>query len=126
MAQHPIECDAELAAHLAAGRSKEEAAAACGVSLSTVNRRLLRPAFRAALSAARAAQLQEVADALRNEMLRAVRRLAHLCEHAQHESTAVRASVALVELAAKLHDLADTGPRLAAMEALLDEREQPD
>lgn len=118
--------DSEIVDLFAAGQSVADVASTLGLSASTVYRHLRRPAVRAALAATRAERWRPVADELRSGVSIAVRRLQYLTEHARQESTAVRAAVALVELALKLDELCEVKTRVAALEAILPEAPLPD
>lgn len=112
--------DEALVALVVAGRTVSQAAGELGIAPSTAYRRLRSPAVRLALGEARAAQWQPSADRLRAEVSRSIDRIVTLRDDPNaHPSTQLRASVALIELATKLHELVDTHPRLAAIESQL-------
>lgn len=118
--------DDALIALLVAGRTSTEAAAALGMSVSTVYGRLRNPLFRARLGEARAELWRPDAELLRSEVRRSVHRLVALRDDpGGHPSTQARCAIALVELATKINDLVDTAPRLAAVEAHVGMYENP-
>src|SRR5262245_894045 len=96
--------DREIVTLIASGRSVADVASTLNVACATIYRRLARPAVKASLAAARAEAWRPVSDELRGGVVTAVRRLVHLAEHAQHESTQVRASIAICELAMRLDE----------------------
>lgn len=112
--------DELLVSLLTAGTTPTAAATQVGCGVSTVYRRLREPGFKAALHAARAGLWQPDAERLRGEVSRSIDRLVLLRDSERsHPSTQLRAAVAIIDLATKLHDLVDTGPRIAALEAAL-------
>jgi len=114
------EVDIALIAALAAGASTTEAATAASVSATTAYRRMQSAAFRAALAEAKAGRWKPDAERLREEVSLSIARLVELRDSSTtHASTKLRAAVAIVELAIRLHELVNLLPRLAAIEAQL-------
>lgn len=111
----------ELAAN---GNTATETAAVLGVCATTVYRALRKPAVRRAVAERRAEKWRPAAVEMRGGVTSSVRRLVHLVEHAEHESTQVRAAVAVIELALKFDQLVDEMPLRAELEALLQEKDQ--
>jgi hypothetical protein len=92
------------------------------VSVATVYRRTRDPLFQAKLAEARAAEFRPLAAqavAAVGPALDRLRQIAH--DASVHASTRVRALVALVELALRLHSEVNVLPRLASLEAALAE-----
>src|SRR5688500_9198116 len=107
--------DDAIIARLTVGDTPTEAAVATGRSYSTVLRRLRDPMFRAKLADARAGELRGYAAAVMKEVPANIARLVQLRDNAKHESTQLRAAVALLEFAFRLHTECEILPRLAAL-----------
>jgi hypothetical protein len=116
--------DHGLLAGLLAGKSLTESAAEIGVAASTAYRRHRRPAFRVALAEGRAGKFAPSAEALRREVGPAIDRLARIRDDpAANPSIVLRACENILNLALKYHEAVDVLPRLAAIEARMDEME---
>ena len=108
---------------LSAGASTTDAATAAGVSAATAYRRMARANFRVALAEARAGLWKPDAEKLRAEVSKSIDRLVAIRDdESAHKSTLIRAAVAIIELALKLHETVEVESRLAAIEAALAER----
>ncbi|AMV28816.1 hypothetical protein VT84_30765 [Gemmata sp. SH-PL17] len=102
---------------LAAGKTATEAAAEVGVSVSTVYRYMRDATFRASVSARRGDMWAPDAELLRSEVRNSIRRLIALRDSPlTHDSTQLRASIAIIELATQIKKITDDEPRLAAIE----------
>lgn len=110
------ETDRAVVAGLVAGRTATEIGAGLGLSSQAVYFRYRRPVMRAAVAEARGAEWVPAAARLRSEVERSIDTLVSLRDGPGHPSTRLRAAVSIIELACKLHELAETGPRLAALE----------
>lgn len=108
-----------------AGRSLLEIAAAGGVSVSTVQRRLKEPEIAEAIREARALQRQERLGQLNELSARAVTRLGELLED-EHPVVAIRAVGLLLTTVIKLDPLVDLEERLTVLEAAAAENPSSD
>src|SRR5262245_46661815 len=108
--------DEQLALALAAGRSADEAAAAAGVSPSTVDRRLREQPFRQRIAALRAAMIDRACGRLAERTAVAADVLGRLSLSVD-DATSLRAAVKVLELALKVQEMAVLLPRLEAVEA---------
>jgi len=106
-----------MVASLAGGATAEEAARAAGVSTRTVQRRLLDPAFVAAIDAARAEYLSRTVAALTEHGLAATGTLVELTAAEIPASTRLGAAKAILELGARLRESESLEQRIAALEA---------
>jgi hypothetical protein len=112
--------DELIIAALASGRTATEAAAAVGVSTQTIYRRMKDPEFRAAVGRARAEVWVDDARRFREQVPRSLATLVELRDNPDaHDSTRARCAIAIVDLAAKFHELTDVAVRLAALESQL-------
>lgn len=113
-----------MVAALVAGHGTAEAAAAGGVSVATLHRRMREPAFKAAVSEGRAAKWVPLATALRDAVPKALQTMIELLAERESPATRIKAACAVVDYATKLHDLVDTQPRMAALEAAVEEAQK--
>ena len=108
--------DEALVLALACGATVENAARTAGVSLRTVYRRLAEPAFRTRLQGARAEMVQRATGMLTAAALEAVKTLLVLQQASVSAAVRLGAARAILELGAKLREVADLEARLAALE----------
>ena len=108
--------DEALVLALACGATVENAARTAGVSLRTVYRRLAEPAFRTRLQGARAEMVQRATAMLTAAALEAVKTLLVLQQASVSAAVRLGAARAILELGAKLREVADLEARLAALE----------
>lgn len=105
---------------LLSGGSKDQAAAAAGVTRRTLARYLNDPIFRAALDKATGAAVGDVARRMIGGMETAVSIMLELAEDANTPaSVRLRAAIALVEHGPKLFEQVEIIKRLEALEAKL-------
>lgn len=113
------DADYALAAALAAGRTVRDAAAAAGVGERTAFRRLTDPAFAGRVAVLRADMVRAAAGRLADGMAGAADVLRGLLadpdSHVRH-----KAAVKVLEVGAKLVELADLGRRIDDLERQLD------
>jgi hypothetical protein len=110
---------ASLAAALASGQSVKDAARTAGLGERTAYRRVADPAFRQAVSQARADLLARAVGVLADGATEAAETLRALLK-ADSDSVRARAAVALLDAAMKGVELSDLAERLAALEAQAD------
>jgi hypothetical protein len=101
---------------LACGATAENAARTASVSLRTVYRRLADPAFRTRLQGARADMVQRATGMLTAAALEAVKTLLGLQHASVPAAVRLGAARAVLEIGAKLREVADLEARLAALE----------
>lgn len=113
--------DAELASALASGKSNREAAEACGLTLRTVNRRMARPWFRAAVNDARASYFERALSALMAAAPSMVAILVGVARDMRAPATVrVRAASAVLTHAQRLRETLELDERLTALEAAME------
>ncbi len=108
--------DEALLLALACGATVENAARSAGVSLRTVYRRLAEPAFRTRLQGARSEMVQRATGMLTAAALEAVKTLLVLQQASVPAAVRLGAARAVLEIGAKLREVADLEARLAALE----------
>jgi hypothetical protein len=108
--------DHKLLLALACGATVENAARQCGVSESTVYRRLDDPDFRRQLQALRADMVQRAAALLTAAAVEAVKTLVVLQGAATPPAVRLGAARAVLEIGTKLREVAELEQRLAALE----------
>jgi hypothetical protein len=108
-----------VALALAQGETIAEAGAGAGVAERTVHLWLKDPGFRARIDELRAAVLERTMAMLVSGTTRAAARLRRLVR-SRDEKVALRASVALLEQAARLRELTTIEQRVRALEARSD------
>jgi hypothetical protein len=108
--------DEALVLALACGATVENAARTAGVSLRTVYRRLAEPTFRTRMQGARAEMVQRATAMLTAAALEAVKTLLVLQQGSVPAAVRLGAARAILELGAKLREVADLEARLAALE----------
>jgi hypothetical protein len=109
--------DRRLIGLLSAGHTVTDAAAAVGLSATTVYRRQRRPAFRAALTDARAASFRVPVAAAMAAVPKCVDRLVSIVQSdTAHPSSVIRAAEALLNAAFKLDEHVSVLTRLSALE----------
>jgi hypothetical protein len=119
------EAEAALIAALAGGATVTQAAASLGCAVSTVYWKLNDPAFRAALATAKGNLWQPETERARAHVNRAIDVIFDLMQNVAHPSTRLRAAVEMVRVALDLKNVADTQPRLVAIEAALAMNPEP-
>ena len=107
---------------LACGATVEGAARKAGGSGSTVYRRLPEPGFRRELNAPRADMVQRATGMLTAATLEAVRTLLTLQDVSTPPAVRLGAARATLDYSLKLRQTVELEERLAAMEALLADR----
>jgi hypothetical protein len=108
--------DDALLLALACGATAENAARTTSVSLRTVYRRLADPAFHTRLQGARADMVQRATGMLTAAALEAVKTLLGLQHASVPAAVRLGAARAILEIGAKLREVADLEARLAALE----------
>jgi hypothetical protein len=108
--------DDALVLALACGATAENAARTASVSLRTVYRRLADPAFRTRLQGARTDMVQRATGMLTAAALEAVKTLLGLQHASVPAAVRLGAARAILEIGAKLREVADLEARLAALE----------
>jgi flavin-dependent dehydrogenase len=108
-----------------AGRALPQIAAAGGVSVSTVQRRLREPEVAEAILQARVLQRQERLGQLNDLSARAVTRLGELI-NAEHPVVALRAIGLLLTTVIKLDPIVELDERLACVEAAAGDNQSSD
>jgi hypothetical protein len=111
--------DQRLLLVLACGATVEAAARQCGVSESTVYRRLAEPDFARQLQAARTDMVQRAAATLTAAGTEAVKTLVLLQNAAIPAAVRLGAARAVLEIGIKLREVADLEQRLAALEQMM-------
>ena len=106
-----------LVAAAVAGQPLAAIAAAAGVSISTVQRRLQDPDVKSLVTQVRAQHRQEAIGRLTGLRTRALERLADLLD-SEDESLALRAATLVLATSTKLDVIGDLDQRLAAVEQL--------
>lgn len=126
MASHGAKtrADALIAAALATGATQEDAAKAAGVSLRTVTRRLLDPAFRRLVDATQDAAVERMVGAAVSRLAEAVNKLGALV-NSRNEMVALGACRAVVDTVFRLREHQTLTRRLTALEESTDERDGP-
>src|SRR6266540_2460033 len=104
--------DSALVAALAAGRTVRDAAKTAGVSEATAYRRVQEPAFRQAVTEARAKLIETAVGQLAEAATSAVATLRVLLE-ADAETVRLGAARAILELGAKLRESVELEQRIA-------------
>jgi hypothetical protein len=112
--------DSKLLTVLACGATVENAARQCGISESTIRRRLKEPAFAHKLNRMRADMHLRVADQLTAASTEGVRTLVQLMKETNSGSVRLGAARSVVELSAKVRETADLAIRLAELEQRLE------
>lgn len=110
--------DIVLAVAIACGQTQETAAKAAGVCRTTVARKVTDPAFRAMVSALRRQAVDRALGVLSNGCSDAAAQLILIASNGETESNRLKASVAVLELAAKYGDRADMEERVRQLEEL--------
>lgn len=113
--------DGTIAGALAMGATRDEAAAAAGVSRRTVHRRLSDPDFRATVAESRARITADVLTGAAGLAGRAVERLGELVED-DNPHVAIQAARTILTVAADFGERAELAERVAAIEAVLKAR----
>jgi hypothetical protein len=114
--------DSALIAALAAGGTVAASAKSAGVSEATAHRRLADPAFRKLVDEARAAAIARAVARLSATATLAADTL-HRLLNANAETVQLGAARAILDLGLKLREHEDLATRVAALEAMLSERE---
>lgn len=109
--------EAALIAALLAGKTQAEAAAAAGVSLRTVSRRLGDPAFVAQLRAARQRVLTRAVNVLMEGTVGAAVTLRFLATNAEQEAIRLAAARSILDYAFKGIETVDLAEQVAALQA---------
>lgn len=112
----PGEKDDLIAAALACGRTWKEAAAAAGVSESTVGRRMADPGFRRAVADLRAAVIDRTFGLLSEALADGVAGLHLAATDGESEGVRLRACVAILELTLRYREQCDLAERVRRLE----------
>ena len=115
MAKQPNSNHALLVA-LACGATVEQAAAKCGVSERTVDRRMEKPEFRRQILSLKAEMVQRAAAALTAAAMEAVKTLLELQKPTNTGPVRLGAARSILEMGAKLRELAELEERIKALE----------
>jgi hypothetical protein len=109
---------------LAAGASKEDAAAVAGVNRTTLWRWLQEAEFRARVAAERQRLVDRAVGRLADASVRAVDVLLEVADDAEAPPSArVAAARGVLEIGGRLREEADLGARLDDLERILDDRD---
>jgi hypothetical protein len=108
--------DQRLLLVLACGATVESAARQCGISESTVYRRLADPEFCAHIQALRAEMVRRTAATLTAAGSESVKTLLALQQPSVPAAVRLGAARAVLEIGVKLREAADTDQRLTALE----------
>lgn len=115
MVQTQMGDSTRLVAAAVAGRTLSEIAAAAGISVSTVQRRLKEPEIAGQIRSARSQQRHETLGQLHQLSARAVARLGELVEH--EPAVSLRAISLVLGSSAKMAMAVDIDERLTELEA---------
>lgn len=107
--------DSVLAAHLAAGKTHADAAAAVGLHVRTVGRRWANPKFRLLVSRLRGEMTDRAAGQLADAMTDATRKLRELLD-CKSPTVQLGACRAILELAARARESSEYDARLRVLE----------
>jgi len=111
--------DQRLLLVLACGATVENAARQCGISESTVYRRLADPEFSRQIQTLRNDMVQRMAATLTAAGTEAVKTLLVLLQATNPAPVRLGAARAVLEIGVKLREVADLEQRLAAVEQML-------
>jgi hypothetical protein len=124
MARSGTKTDAVLAASLAAGATHEQAAAAAGVSLRTVGRRMADPDFRKLVDREQDSILERFTGGAAAKLGETLERLGELI-HSTKELVALGACRTLAELLLRVREATTVGRRLRELENASHDRDSP-
>ena len=108
--------DQVLILALACGATLEAASHKAGVSISTVQRRLQDPEFKAELQKVRSDMVQRAANTLTAAMMEAIKTLLSLQQPSTAAATRLGAARTILEMGIKIREVADLEERLTALE----------
>lgn len=111
--------DAVIAAAIAGGATRKQAAERAKVSVRTVGHRLADPAFKAIVKQYRARMIDRTLGALSKGIAKAAAKLVKLID-ADDDGTSHRACTAVLDRFASLQSVADMEERLAELERRID------
>ena len=108
--------DQVLILALACGATLEAASHKAGVSISTVQRRLQDPEFKAELKKLQCDMVQRAASTLTAAMTEAIKTLLSLQQPSTSAATRLGAARTILEMGIKIREVADLEERLTALE----------
>jgi len=118
--------DGALVALIVAGNTPTAAATTLGLAASTIYRRMRGPAFRLALAEARAGLWNPQCEALHEAANGSIATMIEIRDSEEHPAAVrLKASVAIIELAVRLHSIINVETRLVVLEAALVEDSEP-